>query len=313
MTASQELPLVSIGMPTFNGARFIRQSLDALLAQDYDNFELIISDNGSTDATPRICQEYAGRDGRIVYLRNEINQGTIWNFKNVLDWSRGQYFMWAGDHDLWHSGWLSRCVAVLKDDPGVAIAYGQTMLIDEEGRELGETGDRIDTRGMGVIERYRYLLWTLGWGNMVYGVHRSQWLKEDGLYLDEWWSDAYLLSALALRGTFAQLDEVLFFRRKNRADETPEEIECRHAYQADPANGAAKLKAQRERRLSDLREAHRRRLRQVGLPFYERLRAELVTLEYFERTAGLRAPLSARLALSLSPAVTRPVKKLLGK
>ncbi|MEM4134638.1 MAG: glycosyltransferase, partial [Candidatus Micrarchaeia archaeon] len=78
-------PLVSIGMPVYNGERFIRQALDSLLAQDYENFELIISDNASEDKTPEICLEYAARDKRIRYYRNEKNMGAAWNFKRVFD------------------------------------------------------------------------------------------------------------------------------------------------------------------------------------------------------------------------------------
>ena len=94
-------PLVSIGMPVYNGERFIRQALDSLLAQDCENFELIISDNASADGTQEICLEYAAQDGRIRYYRNENNLGALANFNRVLGLAQGPYFMWAAHDDVW--------------------------------------------------------------------------------------------------------------------------------------------------------------------------------------------------------------------
>src|SRR6266508_180906 len=97
----REAPLVSIGMPVFNGQRFIRQALDSLLSMDYPNFELIISDNASTDGTAEICQDYAARDRRIRFYRNAKNEGAFGNFARVLALARGNYFMWAAHDDIW--------------------------------------------------------------------------------------------------------------------------------------------------------------------------------------------------------------------
>ncbi|WNC86000.1 glycosyltransferase family 2 protein [Thermosynechococcus sp. QKsg1] len=86
---------LSIGMPVYNGAKFIREALDSLLAQTFTDFELIISDNASTDETEAICREYAAKDKRIRYVRQAQNLGAAANFKYVLDEARGEYFMWA--------------------------------------------------------------------------------------------------------------------------------------------------------------------------------------------------------------------------
>jgi glycosyltransferase involved in cell wall biosynthesis len=93
-------PTVSIGMPVYNGEKFIREALDSLLVQTFTDFELIISDNASTDATELICREYAARDLRIYYVRHEVNRGAPANFQFVLDKARGKYFMWAAADDV---------------------------------------------------------------------------------------------------------------------------------------------------------------------------------------------------------------------
>src|SRR5262245_57216615 len=97
---STEVPRVSIGLPVYNGAKYLAEAIDSLLEQTFSDFELIISDNGSTDATPAICEEYAAKDGRIRFLRQEINRGLAWNWNCVLEESRGAYFKWAACDDL---------------------------------------------------------------------------------------------------------------------------------------------------------------------------------------------------------------------
>src|SRR3989442_1198286 len=95
-------PLVSIGLPIYNGERYLRQALDSLLSQAYENFELIVSDNASDDATPEICAAYAARDARIKYFRAPTNMGAVWNFNRVFELAGGEFFMWAAHDDLWH-------------------------------------------------------------------------------------------------------------------------------------------------------------------------------------------------------------------
>lgn len=129
-SASGRTPTVSIGMPVYNGAEYIRETLDALLAQTFTDFELIISDNASTDETAEICREYAERDLRIVYIRQEGNIGARANFQLVLDKARGAYFMWAAADDrLGTSRTLSDLVKSLDD--GFELAFPDVDLLDE--------------------------------------------------------------------------------------------------------------------------------------------------------------------------------------
>jgi glycosyltransferase involved in cell wall biosynthesis len=100
------VPKVSIGMPVYNGELYIREALDSLLAQTFTNFELIISDNASTDGTEAICNEYATSDARIRYVRHSVNRGAIVNFQFVLDEAIGEYFMWAAADDIFFTNHL---------------------------------------------------------------------------------------------------------------------------------------------------------------------------------------------------------------
>ena len=117
------MPRVSVGMPIFNSARFIRQAVDSVLGQLFTDFELIISDNASTDDTSVICQEYAMRDKRIRYFRQGENKGAHFNFNFVLAQARGEYFMWAAYDDKWDSTCLLKYTSVLDDDKDVNLVF----------------------------------------------------------------------------------------------------------------------------------------------------------------------------------------------
>ena len=104
------VPLVSMGMPVYNGAKYLREALDSLLAQTYKDFELVISDNASTDDTAKICQEYARKDRRIRYIRRKENVGGWKNFDFVRREARGRYFVWAAHDDLRGKSYLEKCL-----------------------------------------------------------------------------------------------------------------------------------------------------------------------------------------------------------
>jgi glycosyltransferase involved in cell wall biosynthesis len=122
-------PQVSIGMPVYNGERFIREAIDSLLAQTFIDFELIISDNASTDLTEEICRGYAARDTRVIYWRQSENRGALNNFLFVLHKATGKYFMWAASDDYWSNNWLSLLINNFR--VGTAIAFGHVIAVDE--------------------------------------------------------------------------------------------------------------------------------------------------------------------------------------
>lgn len=112
----QKRPKVTIGLPVFNGEKYIKNALDAALSQSFTDFELIISDNGSTDSTPLICNDYAKRDKRIFYFRHEKNNGGIWNFLFVLEKANCEYFTWLSADDIWYEKYLEKNLQILESD-----------------------------------------------------------------------------------------------------------------------------------------------------------------------------------------------------
>jgi glycosyltransferase involved in cell wall biosynthesis len=129
-------PRLTIGMPVYNGGRFIRQALDSLLAQTFTDFELVISDNASQDNTEGICREYAGRDARIRYLRQERNLGLFPNVDFVMRQARGSYFMLVGDDDLYAPTYVRKLVDVLAADDSVGLAYSDFGYVTSDGARV---------------------------------------------------------------------------------------------------------------------------------------------------------------------------------
>jgi glycosyltransferase involved in cell wall biosynthesis len=286
---SSDKPFVSIGLPTYNGERYIRQSLDSLLAQDYENFELIISDNASTDHTAEICQEYLAGDERIRYYRNETNLGSVENGNRLFKLSSGKYFMWASDHDLWHPTYVSACVSILEEEPDVVLAYARTTLIDPDGNPLRLLPDQIDTRGMAdAVYRYKYIIWYLAWNNMVLGVFRREVLGQTGGFKKLWGIEHILLADLAFRGTFAQIAEPLLYRRKNRPDEDQETYKKRVLSFIDPASADEQSKRSYEDLWLELCDAHLQVVACAPISFFDKLYAAMATVRCFNVRFGVR-------------------------
>ena len=131
-------PLVSVGLFVYNGERFLKATLDSILNQTFTDFELIISDNASTDRTGEIAEAYAGRDGRIRYYRSEKNMGAGWNARRVYELATGKYFKQAAVDDLIEPDFLRQCVAVLESDPSCVVAHSRTTEVDENGNFIEE-------------------------------------------------------------------------------------------------------------------------------------------------------------------------------
>lgn len=216
MTKHGDKPLVSVGMPVFNEARFLRKTLEALVKQEYPNLELIISDNASTDATPEICREFTEKYDWIRYHRFEVNKGPAQNFYTVLASAAGKYFMWAAGHDLWSSNYLSACVNILESHPRAIIAHGCSNWIDDQGKPFGREYGWVDTRGMNVIARY----FTIFWGNMhpILGVIRTEALQSSPI-INTVGADLIILSHLILLGDFVHAADTIWSRREIRTDE----------------------------------------------------------------------------------------------
>ena len=202
--------LVSIGLPVFNGEKKLSYALDLLIAQDYPQIEIIISDNGSTDRTQDICQKYLIKDPRIKYFRVEKNLGTIWNFNRVFTLSSGNYFMWAADDDWHEQSFISACVRELEKFPEAALCHCHTELYIEGKDELLCTNVLSSYDGCSSLaDRYRETLRNFP-ATAIYGVYRSESMKKTKLFQKCIATDLAFIQELSLYGNFIQVNKVHF-------------------------------------------------------------------------------------------------------
>jgi|GEM_PF-902367 len=206
-------PSVTIGLVVYNGATTLVQSLRTILKQTYWDFEVIVVDNGSTDATLEIARAHSERDPRVSLYPRGKNIGAVGNFRFALSLARGRYFCWASDHDLYDRVWLERMVAALESRPNAVLSYPYFGMIDDHGVRVGDHLTRFDTSGRGIAQRMRLVTDRMrGSGSKVYGLYRRAALDRVRIRTTVWWDRLFLLE-LASIGEFVQVDEVLWWRR----------------------------------------------------------------------------------------------------
>lgn len=204
-------PLVSIGLPVYNGELYVARALDSLLAQDLDDFEIIVSDNASEDSTMEICQAYAKTDSRISIYRNSENLGLVRNFNRTFALSRGKYFKWA-THDDWHSpASLRITVKALEETPGAVLCGTGVSIVDEYGDEFDRWIPTVDLASPPPHQRMARLTRTLDEPHPLFGLYSSDALRRTHLMQNYLGSDRTLLAQLSLLGPIVHVQDVLHY------------------------------------------------------------------------------------------------------
>ena len=217
------MPKVSIGLPVRNGERYLQASLEAICAQTFSDFDVLISDNASTDRTREIAEAMCSSDRRFSYQRQDQNLGAAGNFNYVFLHTRGEYFRWASHDDLVRPNYLSACLSALETGSKQSVlAYPQTIIIDADGKELEcysmatRKGRLTPSARLGALigpgDDRRSLIHMC---YPVFGLIRRSALEGTSLIANMPRSDNLLLVQLALKGPFIEVNEDLFLRRKH--------------------------------------------------------------------------------------------------
>jgi glycosyltransferase involved in cell wall biosynthesis len=267
---------VSVGVPTHNGEAFLRGALEALIGQDHENLEILVSDNASTDATPEIVREFIERDGRIRLERSETLITASQNFNRVFLGTSGAYFMWAADDDLRDPTYIRRCLEALEPETSAVMACTGLRFIDPEGTVLDADYDRYDNPDLSstsVVERVRLLLGRGGWYE-IYGLIRRDALTRTHLFQDRYAPDVLLVLELALLGPVLKVADPLFFYRRFPVRTERDRVERQ--------GGIPDTDSVLATRLTHLHESLSATVRASGLawPMKLRLRAELFRAAY---------------------------------
>jgi glycosyltransferase involved in cell wall biosynthesis len=210
-------PRVSVGIPVLNGQDYLADALDSILAQTFADFEIVISDNASTDLTPDICRTYAARDARIRYHRNPGNLGAAKNYSRVFELSNGEYFKWAAHDDEIAPTFLSRCVEVLDRDSDIVGCHTKVLLIDSRGRLFGAYQEELARIGSSdPAERFAGVLLDSLECFQFFGLMRSKVLRTTSLHGAYAGSDRVLVAEMSLRGSLHEVPEYLFYSREHK-------------------------------------------------------------------------------------------------
>jgi glycosyltransferase involved in cell wall biosynthesis len=216
-------PRVSIGIPVYNGEKYLRQAIESILSQTYTDLELIVSDNASTDATAAIVLEYAARDPRVRYSRNRINVGAAKNYKVCLELATGEYFRWMAADDYIGPTLIEREVEALDAHADAVLAYSPSQAVDGDGRALSmHSGGPVDYASQAnVVTRYRlfreetdlrhgHRAWPMLY---IFGLMRIDVLRSTCIMPSFINSDSTVVLEMLLRGRFITIPETLTYFR----------------------------------------------------------------------------------------------------
>jgi glycosyltransferase involved in cell wall biosynthesis len=210
-------PVITVGIPAYNSEIYLAETLRSVLGQTFDQIEVVISDNASTDRTAEICREFAARDSRVRYIRQQKNLGVPGNYNFVLSQARGRYFKWCSSNDICKPRFLEACVRVLEERPDVVLAYPRTRLFDGKRNTCEDYTDNLDLQMDDAIERYIACSVRLDMNNVLNALIRTEHLRRTTLHWDYASSDLMISRELTLYGKFVEVPEWLFYRRAETA------------------------------------------------------------------------------------------------
>jgi glycosyltransferase involved in cell wall biosynthesis len=239
-TAVEDRPPLSIGMPVYNAERFVEQGIRSILNQTVTDFELILSDNASTDRTAEICRDFASQDRRIRFYKSEFNKGGGWNHNRVLELARGRYFKWQSNDDLCDPSMVEKCIDALERDPSAVLAHPETTIIDQNGGIIEHYALDLRTDSPDPAVRFSDLIMNYHWCYQIYGVIRKDILDKTGPMGNFVNGDGVLLANLALHGHYSKIPEHLFFSRRHEQQSsqmTPTRLRRRRIQLTNRVNG----------------------------------------------------------------------------
>lgn len=210
-------PRVSLAMPVFNGENYISTAIESILAQDYGDIELIITDNASVDGTKDICEAYAKRDSRVRYAPNPRNLGAAPNYNRGFELARGEFLKWCAHDDLISPNFVSVCVKALDADPKATLAFARTQCIDTDGKEIegqdsAEMESILDERPE---DRFYKAITMGGTCFPIFGLFRMSALRKSTLHRLYYGSDRALIAETALLGRCLRMDQAIFYNREH--------------------------------------------------------------------------------------------------
>lgn len=298
-------PSVSIGVPVYNGEAYLEEALASIAAQTRTDYEVIISDNASTDGTQAICEAFAARCSRVRYIRNPVNIGGDRNYYHCFELARGDFFLGLAHDDRLHPDYLRRTVAVLEADPSIVFCHSRAHQMDARGDVVGTYEARPFTESPIPSVRFRD---AIGLRPVIanLGVIRASVLRQIPPLLPYPASDAYWQAELALYGKLVEVPEVLFYRRVHASSGQAMPLHQRIRW-SDPKK-AGTIIFPSWRRVTE----YARSVLRAPIPMSQRIRCFREIGHYIRRRGGSKPLLrDVKIAVKLLLGRTRPGSQLL--
>lgn len=221
---------VTVGIPVYNGEKSIKKAIDSVLNQTFMDFEIIISDNASTDSTKEICEEYSKNNDEITYIRQKKNLGYIKNFLYTLNYTESKYFVWLSADDFWEPTFLEKNISILDSKKDIVGSVGKIGIIGNYYHKFDyDQNDNIiikfykkirqhylsleyfGTYGGKYKDRVRMCLKSFRYGLFIFSVFRTDVLKKSAnFHIIPW--DWGLILLILKYGNLHVIDEVLQYR-----------------------------------------------------------------------------------------------------
>ena len=212
----EKAPLVTVGVPLYNAEKYVEQALTSLLSQTFEDFEIVVCDNASTDRTREIVLQLAEHDSRIRFYRNRKNRGLVFNFNRVYELGRGEFFRWHAYDDFCQPTYLEECMRVLRDNPDVIGSYSLGYQVDGSGTVVNtqvEEQLKAALLNDSAVHRIKATVTRNGWSGVVHGVFRRTAMSEFMPYRDYFGADRLLLTQLAMSGRMMAVEDGLWVQR----------------------------------------------------------------------------------------------------
>jgi len=202
-----------VGVPVYNGERYLARTLDSLLNQTVQDFVVLVGDNASTDRTAAIVQEYAARDPRVRHVRHPRNLGAAANYTRLCELAETEFFRWSAADDCSQPRFLEACLEGLARDPIAVLVYPRIMMIDADDKPLGEYEEGLHLPHTRPSDRFFTLLQNIRLCNALYGVARTEAFRRTRLLGSYLGSDMVFQAELTLYGKILEVPEPLLLRR----------------------------------------------------------------------------------------------------
>lgn len=219
---SKQLPKISIGLPVFNGERYLFKALNALRSQTYTNIEIVILDNNSNDLTEKICTDLKLIDERIKYFKNTTNIGPFPNINKVLTLATGKYYMWASYDDLWDKDYVEIMFKLLEKNSNAILAFSLETRIgefDENIKTFSNLSSKFNNDDSKFYRVFKFITQNNqeSLASIFYGLYNREIISKIGGFTDfqndYWGRDLHFLLKVLLKGSFTQVNKSLFYKR----------------------------------------------------------------------------------------------------